>query len=728
MNIPTTWLQPFLVNTGAASPGIQGAPVITGLSNGNILVAWLDHNGNATPSPGQDILGKIYDAEGNVVRDTFQLNTVFKNGNQRDFDIAATNDGGFVVTYVDASATRPNQTRIDWERRDGDGKLTDADSIKYENLANAKLSNPQIALDLTDNSFMLTYTDSTAGNNDINAVFVDAQGRQSVEFNGAQNSTDSDSEGDLAILKDGNFVSVYEEVDGSLNGIEFRIFGSHGFGGNGTNLGNGSNKDPQVAALANGNFVVTWHAEDTENGNIEYAVLNSAGRVLVGPRSAAATTDSENEPEVVALPDGGFVILWDNDTDNTVEARPYDANGNSLDALLKIENINATAPNIGVTGDGRILFTWTSRNGDISASIWDPRGNTINAADYQKGRNNFVDADVITANTDATTINGSDRAERLIGSKENDLLLGFGGSDTIEGRNGNDTLHGGRGEDVLIGADGNDLLFGQSGSNSLIGGNGSDTLFGGELKDTLNGGTGNDKLAGGIGNDLLLAGAGSDSVFGGSGADTASGANGNDSMTGDAGNDRLSGGDGADTLSGGKGSDTLLGGNGSDSLQGGAGADTLNGGNGVDTLSGGSGNDRLLGGSGQDILLGGLGNDQLFGGAGNDTIDGGTGADKLIGNAGQDRMFGGKGSDSLFGGAGKDILRGDQGDDLLNGGAGLDTALFAGNKGRYNVTQLSPNKYKIVDTKGAFGTDTLSGVEKIAFSAGGTFDIDDLLA
>ncbi len=54
------------------------------------------------------------------------------------------------------------------------------------------------------------------------------------------------------------------------------------------------------------------------------------------------------------------------------------------------------------------------------------------------------------------------------------------------------------------------------------------------------------------------------------------------------------------------------------------------------TVDGAGGNDTITGGNGNDILLGGLGADKLTGGAGDDHLDGGAGADALTGGNGSD--------------------------------------------------------------------------------------------
>jgi serralysin len=86
--------------------------------------------------------------------------------------------------------------------------------------------------------------------------------------------------------------------------------------------------------------------------------------------------------------------------------------------------------------------------------------------------------------------------------------------------------------------------------------------------------------------------------------------------------------------------------------------------------------------------------------------------DVLIGNAAANRLDGGAGNDRLVGGAGNDILIGGPGTNTLEGGDGLDTAVFAGSRASYTISQ---NGQGLI-VAGANSTDTVSGVERLEFS------------
>ena len=131
-----------------------------------------------------------------------------------------------------------------------------------------------------------------------------------------------------------------------------------------------------------------------------------------------------------------------------------------------------------------------------------------------------------------------------------------------------------------------------------------------------------------------------------------------------------------------------------------------------DVLIGGSGNDRLLGRRGNDRLEGRGGDDELRGNRGNDRLIGGAGDDELFGNPGNDTLFGNGGADTLIGGRGQDILRGGQGDDRLLGSNGSDRLIgAAGNdclNGGSGADRLSGGSGENI-LNGGQGNDTLVG-------------------
>lgn len=130
-----------------------------------------------------------------------------------------------------------------------------------------------------------------------------------------------------------------------------------------------------------------------------------------------------------------------------------------------------------------------------------------------------------------------------------------------------------------------------------------------------------------------------------------------------------------------------------------------------DLLSGLGGDDRLSGRHGDDTLLGGAGYDRLYGGRGDDLLD-----------AGEDGAI-------AFGEDGDDTLAADAGGRAFFGGDGSDTAAFTGAPGDYAFSWLGPASGGRPDrlvVAGVDGSDTLAGVEFLAFGDGTTLAVAEL--
>ncbi len=106
---------------------------------------------------------------------------------------------------------------------------------------------------------------------------------------------------------------------------------------------------------------------------------------------------------------------------------------------------------------------------------------------------------------------------------------------------------------------------------------------------------------------------------------------------------------------------------------------------------GGGGNNGGINGNKRDNVLNGTENADLMDGrGGNDTLQALGGDDTLIGGSGDDQLIGGAGSDNI------------------DGGEGNDTAVWAGNRDDYVVTEIAPGTVEIV---GPEGVDVVTGVE-----------------
>ncbi|MEO1193394.1 MAG: calcium-binding protein [Pseudomonadota bacterium] len=734
---PTLWKDLGQVNTGdvGATGDFQFDPVVTGLANGNFLVAYTDDSNSVDSDTGTDIIGRLYDAEGQALGNSFQLNSFRNIHEESDPEIAALSDGGFVMVYEDFDTA----VDIIFQKYNANGTSVDTGTVAFDPAGADGIADPKVAV-FSDDSFVVVYTRSVGAGTDVRARIVDSSGTVGSEITIRTGSGDP-REPTVTVLENDNFVVSFVEDDPAGAGIEFSILDSSGgFVRSGINVVSpqtDENEEPYVEALTGGGFVIAWTNETNfADENIYARVFNASGTDISGLVNVATNADDDAEPSVAALNDGGFMVIYDDDGTEAIRGRRFDASGNTVGAEITLQSNGelVNTPEVAALGDGRFVATWQifetpGNDFEVEAAIWDPRDNSISGT---------TGNDVLTGRQNASTVFGLNGDDTLFGVSGNDSLYGGNGQDSVFGGSGNDTIFdtdnlsgdthdGGSGIDFidfsqdsfgsfvtidlgvgiasfsggqtdfilnfenartsrsasLLGSSGNNSLFGtNTGNNYIRGRSGDDRIYG-------IGGT--NRLFGNAGYDNIFGGTYSDSLFGGSGNDSLYASDGDDTAYGGEGTDRIFGGEDDDLIGGLDGNDILYGDTGNDTVSAGSGGDLVLGREGTDTLFGGSGNDNLQGDSGNDLLDGSQGNDFLFGSDGSDTLVGGLGVDTGFAGTGSDRFFGGSGNDfvqvglgtdTVFGASGTDVIQFTGGNNLFYGGVGDDFALGANGSAR----------------------------------------------
>lgn len=92
-------------------------------------------------------------------------------------------------------------------------------------------------------------------------------------------------------------------------------------------------------------------------------------------------------------------------------------------------------------------------------------------------------------------------------------------------------------------------------------------------------------------------------------------------------------------------------------------------------------------------------------------------ANTINGTTASDQLVGLQGDDIISSGQGDDVISGLNGNDQIDGGPGIDTALYSGPQSSYTLV-LEPSATTITDRRpGLDGTDTLSNMEFLDFTA-----------
>ncbi|MDE4135094.1 PA14 domain-containing protein [Phaeobacter sp. QD34_3] len=402
--------------------------------------------------------------------------------------------------------------------------------------------------------------------------------------------------------------------------------------------GSVSSRVAAIEPLENGQFALSFDVFDGPTG-LKLQIYDAEGLVretAEGDDILVAFADPNcADRQIVALPDGGFVILDERGGfQRRMNALILDEDLNPVGFERGLINQSSTSgsntllPAADVLENGNIVITIADKDGrdsDLRFHIFD-----ISSGEFELVASRFVSGsnvgntvrqnDVVALDDGGFAIvwNDTHISNRMFVERFDADGNSLSGRQRlpVDGRPEDIKLTNLGGDGIRLSGDGIadiDIDLSQTqhrfdNSSELIEGGAANSFFnalGGH--DTVLSGGGDDLVIAGDGNDSVVAGAGDDIVTGGTGVDTLRGQSGDDELSGDNGNDTLIGGGGDDTLDGGADRDLLRGGTGNDSLNGGTGSDSLLGGDGDDTLDSGNGLDTLNGGTGDDLLIDGLG-------------------------------------------------------------------------------------------------------------------------
>jgi hypothetical protein len=272
------------VNTADAPvvPGgepFQGDGQIAPLHDGGYVVVWTDLSGTHNPNGDAAIVGQRYDSAGSKVGGEVHLGFT---GSQAQYSPAVTvlANGNIAVAFVDLSGGdndiwvrifSPSLTLLRNDPIDAGATQTVDPSLTA----------------FADGSYAVSYTDGSGSAANIVARIVSGTGAVGTEF-ALDSEVDRQTLSQLATLSNGNFVAVYEdEFNGSTSDhdIKYGIFTKNGspvtfsqFVSGAT--GPGLETDPDVAALRDGGFVVVWTDPDSTVNDIRATIVSNTGNTV----------------------------------------------------------------------------------------------------------------------------------------------------------------------------------------------------------------------------------------------------------------------------------------------------------------------------------------------------------------------------------------------------------------------------------------------------------------
>jgi len=162
---------------------------------------------------------------------------------------------------------------------------------------------------------------------------------------------------------------------------------------------------PLITTLANGGFVVVWRDDslgvggatgDSDGAAIKAQVFAADG-TMVGTEILVntATAGSQYATQITALPGGGFVVTWTDESQgvggatgdnslNAVKAQVFTDAGVPVGTEILVNTVitfNQTAPQVTALSDGRFVVTWEnqSEGGNLKAQIFTAAGAKVGA-------------------------------------------------------------------------------------------------------------------------------------------------------------------------------------------------------------------------------------------------------------------------------------------------------------------------------------------------------------
>jgi hypothetical protein len=364
----------------SVAPGNQLGPVVAMNGNGDIVVVWEDNSSDDDGNENFDIFARGLQPGGCESFHDIAANAPLTAGQQEHPAAAMDAAGGFVVAYRDDNDGN-GKGQIYARGFDGDGNKVFS-LVPVNSVSTGEQRNPALGM-APDGTFVVAWEDDSnkddgSGNYDIHARVFAPNGGEKV----ADLIVNIDTDGQqlapaVAMAPNGDFIVAWED-DKDGNGT-FQIY-ARGFNEDGTpkfgpftvnSVNTGQQLAPAIAVDDSGRFVVVW--EDDSNGSDGSGNHDIFAR---GFDAGGAETFSDlpvngspaghqRIPAIAGRPDGNFVVVWEDDSDNNgafqIYARGFDSSGAEIfpEATVNSESEGQQLrPSVGVDATGLFVVAW----------------------------------------------------------------------------------------------------------------------------------------------------------------------------------------------------------------------------------------------------------------------------------------------------------------------------------------------------------------------------------
>ncbi|MEH6631034.1 MAG: type I secretion C-terminal target domain-containing protein [Halopseudomonas aestusnigri] len=321
----------FQINTETYAPQLSSS--VSALPDGGWVVVWesmTDFNSFTF-----DIMGQAYNADGTKQDGEFQVNTHI-TGDQTEPSVSGLSDGGWIVTWMS-------------DGQDGSGYGVYAQAFDsngapkgIEFQVSTEIQGSQslpTVIGLATGGWIITWTDQGSGSSaeDVYARVYTAAGEpQGQEFLVNSETDNVQSSPAVTSLADGGWVVTWESsgqdgdgtgiygqaynADGTKQGSEFQV----------NSITDGSQLVPSVTGLSDGGWVVTWHSVGIDGYSVYGQAYNVDGTKQGGEFQVNSFSNgSQLNSSVTGLADGGWVVTWQSDGQDSSGSGIYSKTFNS---------------------------------------------------------------------------------------------------------------------------------------------------------------------------------------------------------------------------------------------------------------------------------------------------------------------------------------------------------------------------------------------------------------
>jgi len=197
----------------------------------------------------------------------------------------------------------------------------------------------------------------------------------------------SQNHGTVAMLRDGRFCIVWNSNAASLmrdDGLNVR---ARLFDADGTPLTDEflvspdsalDQNTPSVATDGGQRFIIAWNEGDDATGyRPHYRLLDISGQFISEPLAVGEPSSQENFPSAGMAPDGTFLIVWSEFTDDAQHqwAAGFDAVGGPLWEPRRLNSLAGNTvdlfglPEVDVSRGGWVVAVWSYANAEAGSAI-----------------------------------------------------------------------------------------------------------------------------------------------------------------------------------------------------------------------------------------------------------------------------------------------------------------------------------------------------------------------